>query len=526
MGKTVAAAERARRKGVPFLTVFTDPTMAGVLASYASIADVILAEPKALVGFAGARVSAQAGVGKVPNDFQTAEWVHSHGMVDRIVPRRRCAGRSPRSCGRWEATLADRIGWRRRTRNGSGRWSSWRNGSRRSASLAEREKDPVKRQELLKGRGRDRGAARTSQYRKVLYSNLGPWEKVLVARAESAAVHAGLRAGAVSRSSRSWRATVGGTWTTRSWAGRRCSRGVRWSWWGTRRGATSRSGSTGTSAWRKPEGYRKAIRLFDMAERFRMPVLTFVDTPAADPGVESEGRGISEAIAAGMMKMFELTVPSVSVVIGEGRSGGAIGIAASSRVLMLEHSVYSVIPPEGCAAILWRQPERGADAAKALRLTAQSALEYGHHRRDHPRADGRGAPRRGGDRSGALRDALRRNLIRALGAGRRDAAGRAVREVPGDGRVRRGVEARAPLWRQALPCLECNDSRKEPGALRWASLVRLDRPVASRTSFECSDSSQPFLSGEREVDDRGAERARERARRGRRWASGRPGRCG
>ena len=92
MGKTVAAAERARRKGVPFITVFTDPTMAGVLASYASIADVIVAEPKALIGFAGARVSAQAGVGKVPNDFQTAEWVHSHGMVDRIVPRKEMRG--------------------------------------------------------------------------------------------------------------------------------------------------------------------------------------------------------------------------------------------------------------------------------------------------------------------------------------------------------------------------------------------------------------------------------------------------
>jgi acetyl-CoA carboxylase carboxyl transferase subunit alpha len=127
----------------------------------------------------------------------------------------------------------------------------------------------------------------------------------------------------------------------------------------------------------KPEGYRKAIRLFDMAERFRMPVVTFVDTPAADPGVESESRGISEAIAAGMLKMFELIVPSISVIIGEGGSGGAIGIAASSRVMMLEHSIYSVIPPEGCAAILWRMPERGADAAKALRLTAQSALEYG-----------------------------------------------------------------------------------------------------------------------------------------------------
>jgi acetyl-CoA carboxylase carboxyl transferase subunit alpha len=127
----------------------------------------------------------------------------------------------------------------------------------------------------------------------------------------------------------------------------------------------------------KPEGYRKAIRLFDLAERFRLPVISFIDTPAADPGLESESRGISEAIAAGMFKMFSLGVPTVAMVIGEGGSGGAIGIGASSRVLMLENSVYSVIPPEGCAAILWRDPSANDRAASALKLTAQHALEYG-----------------------------------------------------------------------------------------------------------------------------------------------------
>ncbi|MFN8139318.1 MAG: acetyl-CoA carboxylase carboxyltransferase subunit alpha [Fimbriimonadales bacterium] len=127
----------------------------------------------------------------------------------------------------------------------------------------------------------------------------------------------------------------------------------------------------------KPEGYRKAIRMFDLACRCGLPVISFIDTPAADPGVESESRGISEAIAAGMMKMFSLRVPTVAVVIGEGGSGGAIGIGASNRVLMLEHSIYSVIPPEGCAAILWRNPDSGAQAAAALRLTAQDAHNFG-----------------------------------------------------------------------------------------------------------------------------------------------------
>jgi acetyl-CoA carboxylase carboxyl transferase subunit alpha len=114
-----------------------------------------------------------------------------------------------------------------------------------------------------------------------------------------------------------------------------------------------------------------------MAERFGLPVISFIDTPAADPGIESESRGISEAIAAGMFKMFSLGVPTIAVIIGEGGSGGAIGIGAASRVLMLENSVYSVIPPEGCAAILWRDPSANDRAASALKLTAQSALEYG-----------------------------------------------------------------------------------------------------------------------------------------------------
>lgn len=159
----------------------------------------------------------------------------------------------------------------------------------------------------------------------------------------------------------------------------------------------------------KPEGYRKAIRLFDMAERYRMPVISFVDTPAADPGVESESRGISEAIAAGMFKMFQLTVPSIAIVIGEGGSGGAIGIAASSRVLMLEHSVYSVIPPEGCAAILWRMPERGADAAQALKLTAESALNFGIIDEIVPEPRG-GAHRDPIEASLIVKDAILKNL--------------------------------------------------------------------------------------------------------------------
>ena len=122
----------------------------------------------------------------------------------------------------------------------------------------------------------------------------------------------------------------------------------------------------------KPEGYRKAIRLMKMAEHFQIPVLTFVDTVGAFPGVEGEERGQAEAIAESMAQSFHLTVPVIATVIGEGGSGGAIAIATANTVLMLEHSVYSVISPEGCAAILYKDASKAALAAQSLKLTAQS----------------------------------------------------------------------------------------------------------------------------------------------------------
>lgn len=210
----------------------------------------------------------------------------------------------------------------------------------------------------------------------VLYTRLGPWEKVLVARAEPRPyaldyigeifqefieLDGDRRYGAD-------HAIIGGP----AMLDGRPVMVV-----GQQKGRNIQERQYRNFAMAKPEGYRKAIRLFEMADRFGLPVITLVDTPAADPGVESESRGISEAIAASIMSMFQLTVPVVSVIIGEGGSGGAIGIAAANRVLMLEHSVYSVIPPEGCAAILWRMPEKGAQAAAALKLTAQSAKEFG-----------------------------------------------------------------------------------------------------------------------------------------------------
>ena len=127
----------------------------------------------------------------------------------------------------------------------------------------------------------------------------------------------------------------------------------------------------------RPEGYRKAIRLMDLADRFGLPVVTLADTPGAFPGVQAEERGQAEAIARATEKCLSVGVPLVTAITGEGMSGGAIGIAAANRVLMLEHSIYAVISPEGCASILWRTAEKAADAAEAMRVTAQDLKQLG-----------------------------------------------------------------------------------------------------------------------------------------------------
>ena len=127
----------------------------------------------------------------------------------------------------------------------------------------------------------------------------------------------------------------------------------------------------------KPEGYRKAIRLMQLADRFGLPVVSLVDTPGAFPGVQAEERGQAEAIARSTEECLKLKVPMIAVIVGEGGSGGAVAIAAANRVLMFEHAVYSVISPEGCASILWRTADKAADAAEAMRITAQDQQALG-----------------------------------------------------------------------------------------------------------------------------------------------------
>ena len=155
----------------------------------------------------------------------------------------------------------------------------------------------------------------------------------------------------------------------------------------------------------KPEGYRKAIRLMQLADRFGLPVVTLVDTPGAFPGVEAEERGQAEAIARSTEQCLALTVPLVAVIVGEGGSGGAVAIAAANRVLMFENAIYSVISPEGCASILWRTADKASDAAEAMKVTAADLQSLGVVDRIVPEPLG-GAHRDPAAASAALRDAI------------------------------------------------------------------------------------------------------------------------
>ena len=163
-----------------------------------------------------------------------------------------------------------------------------------------------------------------------------------------------------------------------------------------------------------PEGYRKALRLMRLAEKFHRPVVTLIDTPGAYPGIGSEERGISEAIAFNLREMSNLRTPMLSIVIGEGGSGGALGIGVTDRILMLEHSVYSVISPEGCAAILWRDADYKTEAAKALKLTSKDLSDLGVADEVIPEPIG-GAHSDWDTASENLKESIQRNLSELAG---------------------------------------------------------------------------------------------------------------
>ena len=159
----------------------------------------------------------------------------------------------------------------------------------------------------------------------------------------------------------------------------------------------------------RPEGYRKALRIMKLAARFKRPIITFIDTPGAYPGIDAEERGQAEAIADNLIEMARLPVPIIVVITGEGGSGGALALGLGDRVLMLEHAVYSVISPEGCAAILWKDQTRAEDAADALRLTSGDLSKFGVIDQVLPEPRG-GAQMDPGTMSSTIEEGIRRHL--------------------------------------------------------------------------------------------------------------------
>ncbi len=341
MAKTAAALKRHSDRGLLCVTVLTDPTTGGVTASFAMLGDIILAEPKALVGFAGPRVIEQTIGQKLPKGFQRSEFLLEHGLIDGIVPREELR---ERLLGILELHRPERL-------KGVG-------GAARG------------------GQGEARGESGASQGRRTLRIGLTPWERVSLSRRQDRPVgsdyiellftdfcelHGDRHCGDDS-------AIVGGIARFR---------GMPVTVIAQAKGKDTKENIRRNFGMPSPEGYRKALRLMKQAEKFHRPVICLVDTPGAFCGIEAEERGQGEAIARNLFEMSNLRTPILSMVIGEGGSGGALAMAVADEVWMLENSVYSILSPEGYAAILWKDSSRAREAAQVMKMTAADLEKAG-----------------------------------------------------------------------------------------------------------------------------------------------------
>lgn len=343
MAKVSGARARFAKKGLPYLVLLTDPTTGGVTASFAMEGDIILAEPGALIGFAGPRVVEQTTHKRLPAGFQRSEFLLEHGFLDLIVERENV----PATLSELLALHAGRIP-----------------AADAPHVLPERHEPHT----LLKKAGRKRRRS----------GNEAPSAYDIVQAARSVEhptalelIELGFDGFIELHGDRYFSddpAIVGGI----AWVGDQVFTVI-----GTERGRSTKERVTRNFGSAHPEGYRKAQRLMKEAERFGRPVLCLIDTAGAYCGIGAEERGQGEAIASNLVVMSELETPIVSIVVGEGGSGGALALAVADRVLMLDNAAYSVVSPEGCASILWKTTDRAADAAEALALTAPRLDELG-----------------------------------------------------------------------------------------------------------------------------------------------------
>ena len=337
MEKTAAAVKRHSDAGLFYCSVLTDPTMGGVTASFATLADVILAEPQARVGFAGPRVIQQTIGQALPKGFQTSEFILKHGLADEIVERKNLKNMlhfllyvHPRPFGIPHFPFHHQPDHR----------------------LDKQSQDLMKHHEKT------------------------PWEKVKMVRSAE-------RASAMDYISRIFRdfrelhgdrcfgddqALIGGL----AYIGMQPVTVI-----ADLRGKTMQERLSRNFGMPKPEGYRKAVRLMKQAEKFNRPIISFINTSGAFCGIDAEERGQGEAIARSIMEMSALKVPTLCILTGEGGSGGALATAVGNEVWMLEHSTYAILSPEGYSAILWKTEGRAEEAAKIMKITAQDLAQMG-----------------------------------------------------------------------------------------------------------------------------------------------------
>ena len=330
MAKTAAVLKQHSDAGLLYVSVLTDPTTGGVTASFAMLGDVILAEPKALIGFAGPRVIEQTIGEKLPKGFQRSEFLLEHGFIDRIVERKEMR------------TVLANILQMHQNFKGSVTQSPIQTVEKERQSV--QEKDAWERVTISRKNDRPVG----QDYIRTLFSDFLEFHGDRCYGDDPAII------GGIAR-------FAGIPVTVIAQA----------------KGKSTKENVAHHFGMPSPEGYRKALRLMKQAEKFKRPILLFVDTPGAFCGIEAEERGQGEAIARNLFEMSSMKVPILSVVIGEGGSGGALALAVADEVWMLENAIYSVLSPEGFASILWKDSKRASEAAEVMKLTAADLKKLG-----------------------------------------------------------------------------------------------------------------------------------------------------
>lgn len=336
MAKTSAVLKRHSDEGLLYISVLTDPTTGGVTASFAMLGDIILAEPGALIGFAGPRVIEQTIGQKLPEGFQRSEFLLEHGFIDAIVERKEM-----------RSTLSKILDMHITKTEQNTEFIKNKEQMQTAAEKDLECQDKMSAWDHVQ-LARDKNRPTGKDYIQLLFSDFVEMHGDRLYRDDPAVI------GGVAK-----------------FHGEPVTILVQEKGHGTKENIAHRFGMV------SPEGYRKSLRLMKQAEKFNRPVICFVDTPGAFCGLEAEENGQGEAIARNLYELSGLKVPVLSVVIGEGGSGGALAFAVADEVWMMEHAIYSILSPEGFASILWKDSKRAKEAAAVMKMTAQDLKALG-----------------------------------------------------------------------------------------------------------------------------------------------------